>query len=151
MTNADDIKKFMNGRNNPRVLNSAKRSQEVLKYQKVRPGNIIDSYMATYLKKSECEAYVRAGFFPDFQVVTAAARAKDIPRPIKVIPESLYYLNKAKTYWKTMPVEVASEVGERIDTPFDMDYITSAGEYNKYIAEVEKIRQDVLQRTLCAK
>lgn len=145
LTNADDIKKFMNGRNNPRVLNSVKRSQEVLKHQKVRPKNIIDSYMATYLKKREYMAYARAGFSPNFQVVTAAARAKDTPRLIKVMSESLYYLNKAKAYWKGMPDEIASEVNEKIESPFDMDYITTAGEYNKYIAEVEKIRQAVLQ------
>lgn len=45
-----------------------------------------------------------------------------------------------------MPDEIAREVGEHIDLPFYLDYITSAGEYNKYIAEVEKIRQAVLQR-----
>lgn len=146
LTNADDIAKFMNGRNNPRVLNSAKRSQEVLKHKKVPPHHILDAYMATYLKKREYEAYMRAGFSADFQVVTAAARAKDTPRPIKVMSESLYYLNKAKKYWETIPDEVAREVGEHIDSPFDLDYITSAGEYNKYIAEVEKIRQAVLQR-----
>lgn len=43
---------------------------------------------------------MRAGFSADFQVVTAAARAKDTPRPIKVMSESLYYLNKAKNTGK---------------------------------------------------
>ncbi|CAI1561991.1 hypothetical protein [Serratia entomophila] len=147
LTNTNDIEKFMNGRSNPRVLNSVRRSQELLKHKKVHPKNIIESYMAIFLKKREYMAYVRAGFSPDFQVVTAAARAKETPRPIKVMSESIYYLNKAKRYWKTMPDEIASEVNEKIESPFEMDYIATVGEYNKYIAAVEKIRRTVLQCT----
>ncbi len=83
-------------------------------------------------------AYVRAGLSPNFQVVAAAVRAKDTPRLIKVMSESLCYLNKAKAYWKGMPDDIAYEINEKIESPFDMDYIAIAGEYNKYIAEVEK-------------
>lgn len=138
MTNADDIKNFMNGRNNPRVLNSAKRSQEILKYQKVHPKNIIDSYIATYLKKREYMAYARAGFSPDFQVVAAAVRAKDTPRLIKVMSESLCYLNKAKAYWKGMSDEIAYEINEKIESSFDMDYIATAGEYKNTLPRWKK-------------
>lgn len=125
----------------------AKSSQEILKRHAVSPEDIIETFIARHMNKKEVKDYQSSGkILPDHKVVRTRARTHDVPRFIKVMPESLYYLNKAKEKWMKMPEEVAAKVGEQIESPFDMDYITTKKEYKKYNAQVRDIIKKIQQK-----